>query len=296
MGGSGAHGAYRTAEGEEFTVSDFVEGENTQFDGFHTSPMNRVLITHALMEAGYGDRVVDLITGLPVSDFFLGNGDVDAEKLAEKTANLKKGVTIISSARLPARIGDVNVGCQAVSAYLDYIVNDDLTLRHAHKGGVAIVDIGGRTTDIAVIFNDQGAPQIDYSKSGTENVGVLDVYGSLKEQIRTKFRLRDNFSLTVLDEAVRTGRIELFGQPQDVADLVRIAMTDIKGKIAREIDRRIGRAANLKAVVFVGGGSALLRDDLVSLFPNATVAEDPEFANARGLLKYQRLNRGGGVA
>ena len=42
-------------------------------------------------------------------------------------------------------------------------------------------------------------------------------------------------------------------------------------------------------ILFVGGGSAFMTK-LTSYFPNAKVAPEPEFANARGMYKYLKLN------
>ena len=75
ISGGGFIGLYETEEGP-FTVSEDVEGENTQFDTFHTSTVNRVLVNHALIEANFGGQEIDLITGLPVSDYFV-NGSKD---------------------------------------------------------------------------------------------------------------------------------------------------------------------------------------------------------------------------
>ena len=285
--GGGAIGGYRTIEGEEFTVSDLIESENTQFDGFHTSTLNRVLIAHALAHSGYGGMDVELITGLPVADYFVGDGSIDVEKIDAKRKNLQLGVSSLSGSPL-ANIKTVEVGCQAVSAWLDYMLGDDLQYRREVEGKVAVVDIGGRTTDIALVVSENGSPMIDHSKSGTNNVGVLDVYKALTELLRTKFKIRDDIPLSILDTAVRTSKIKLFGKSVEIDDLVTDALKDVQGKIQREIDRRIGSAATLNAVVFVGGGSALLNTIAGSL-ANGVLAEDPEFANARGLLKYKRM-------
>src|SRR3546814_18527576 len=90
-----AVGCYETEEGDQFTVSEDIEAEDTKFDGFHTSTMNRVLVNHALWAAGYGGQGVRLITGLPVADFYF-DGDRDVEKIGTKNANLIRGVRLNS--------------------------------------------------------------------------------------------------------------------------------------------------------------------------------------------------------
>lgn len=281
ISGTGNVGLYETDDNGPFTVSDEIESENTQFDGFHLSAMNRVLVNHALVAGGFGGKDVDIMTGLPVEDFFI-RGLKDEEKIAAKKENLKKTVRLDSGSGAVANIGSVDVGCQAVAAWVDFALNDDLTERDGTDGAVAIVDIGGRTTDIATVVNGQS---IDHARSGTANIGVLDVYNAVENAIGIKFKMRDEFPIATIDEAVRTGKIRIWGKEEDVSELVGEVIKEFESKIAREVDRQIGSGAAMTAVVFVGGGSALFKD-IASTFPNGHLPEDPEFANARGLYKY----------
>jgi Actin-like ATPase involved in cell division len=278
-------GSYHVAEGEDFTVSEEVAGENTQFDGFHTSPMNRALVYHGLSSAGYDGRDVGLITGLPVADYFVGEGTNDA-KIEAKRANLLAGISrgVGSSDPMPVVRG-VDVGCQAVAAWFDHVFDDNLELRADAAQSIAIVDIGGRTTDVAVVV---GGRQIDHAQSGTENIGVLDVYKALRDLVRKEFDISDEIPLATLDKAVRNRTIRLWGDERPIDELVTKALADIEGKIRREVQRRIGSAAALGAVVVVGGGGALFQS-VSQNFRNGKLTEDPEFANARGLWKVSRL-------
>lgn len=283
ISGLGGVSCYKTPEGDIFTVSDSVEGESTRFDGFHTSTLNRVLVHHALLQAGFGGREIHVVTGLPIEDYFL-DGLKDEDKIAEKRKNLMRPVTSISSSIALASIRQVEVGSQAVAAWIDWILDDDLNERQDPQGTVAIVDIGGRTTDIAVVV---AGASIDHAHSGTENIGVLDVYEALARALRQRYRIRERFPMAVMDRAVREKTIPLWGKDNDVADLVRDARIEVEGKLAREIQRKIGYAANLNAVLFVGGGAELFRK-VAESFRNGAVVEDPEFSNARGLYKYTR--------
>jgi len=285
LSGEGSVDAYKVDEGGEFTVSEDVEAENTQFDGFHLSTMNRVFNHHGLFAAGYGGREVDLITGLPVHDFFTQDG-VNQERINAKKANLARKVERTSSAEPMATLRSVDVGCQAVAAWWDYSFGDDLKPRNDLKGSVAIVDIGGRTTDIAVVVKGS---TVDSALSGTRNSGVLDVYKAVNVALQKRFSIRDTFPLTYMDSAVRTGRLEVFGNVEDVSDLVREAVSQVEEEIYREIDRRIGsNVATLRAIVFTGGGGALF-SGLAKRFRNGAMIVDPEFANARGLFKFAKF-------
>src|SRR5690606_19010592 len=145
-------------------------------------------------------------------------------------------------------IGEVRVGCQAVAAWVDYALDDDLRERGDIEGAVAIVDIGGRTTDIATVI---GGQSVDHARSGTANSGVLDVYRAVEAGINSRYKSRDRFAIKVIDRAVREGKITLWGKDHDVADLVSEVVKEQEAKIAREIERRIGSGAAMAAVVFV---------------------------------------------
>src|SRR3546814_9603399 len=62
-----------------------------------------------------------------------------------------------------------------------YRYDDRMEIIPDRAGSVAIVDIGGRTTD-CVVINDW---RIEHSRSGTEMVGVLDVCDKLRSEEHT---------------------------------------------------------------------------------------------------------------
>jgi plasmid segregation protein ParM len=285
ISGNGFLGLYETEEGQ-FTASEDVEAESTQFDNFHTSTMNRVLVNHGLVGAGYGGLPVDIITGLPVADFFGHDGGMDEEKIALKKTNLKKPVQLASGSNRVALINSIQVGCQAVAAYYDYALDDELNEVRDTDGAIAIVDIGGRTTDIATVI---GGTRIDHARSGTANIGVLDVYSAVKLGIWARERIRDNFPINVIDKAVRDGKVKLYGEEQDISKIVDEVKSEYQAKLKREIERQISTAATMNRVVFVGGGAALFTD-IADTFRNGYVSPDPEFANARGLYKHARYH------
>ncbi len=129
-----------------------IEGENTQFDTFRSSPMNRVLVHHALASAGYGGRRVRLVTGLPVANFFSG-GRKNERNVEAKRANLPQGVAGVSSDDPVTTVPSAEVGCRALAAFVDYWLDDELKERDVPFEKVAVVDLDGRTTDIAHILD-----------------------------------------------------------------------------------------------------------------------------------------------
>ena len=281
----GSLSQYRTPEGGIFTVSKDIVSEDTKFNGFHTSQLNRVLVNHSLITAGYEEQDVSLITGLPVGDYFL-NEDIDKEHIEAKRQNLLTPVFQAGVWESKLKLSEVFVGCQAVAAWFDFIFDDDLNKVNEAEGKIAIVDIGGRTTDIAVVVNGTA---IDHSVSTTADLGALNVYEALENRLKQEFSLKKaQFPIDELDQTVRTGKIKLWNQEHNVSQLVTDSIGDYQGKIAREVERQIGSGFDLSAVVFVGGGAALF-SSITEQFPHGRIVEDPEFSNARGLFKFNKL-------
>ena len=59
-------------------------------------------------------------------------------------------------------------------------------------------------------------------------------------------------------------------------------------RLHAEVRRQLGRGAELDRVLLVGGGALALREHIGNWFPNQVMADQPAFANARGMLKYLR--------
>lgn len=285
----GAVGAYETDGGKvTMTVSDEIRGEATNFDGFHTSPLNRILMAHTLISVGLGGKKVDLWAALPVKDFFLSQSALNKELIDKKKENLREPVISLVHGVECAEYGSINIGCQAVSAIIDYALTDDLTERNESMDRIAVVDIGGRTTDIAYVI---GGNRLDNDRSGTQNIGVLEVQNKLDALICERFRLTSSqFAPKVLDDALRSGKIKVFGKHEDITDLIARATPEPSARLETMIRQKIGDGAELDAILFVGGGAKLF-SAAAKGFRNAVIPQDPEFSNARGLYKYARMSR-----
>jgi len=282
LDGGVSAGWYET-QGRRYTAGASV-GEGTRSNEFHVSDLNRVAVHHALREGGYGGRDVRLVVGLPVGDFFRQGGRND-RLIAEKVANLS--VPVSAFVGETARVAAVRVCAQGVGAWFDHAIGDDLETRAGVDvaAPVAVVDIGGRTTDVAVVL---GGASIDHARSGSENVGALDVVERLAGLIRDKYRIEERLPAKFYDQALRTGVLPMFGRGVDVSGLVAEAVAAVDGTLERFVARLVGSGADLSAVLLVGGGAALFRG-LADRYPHGAVVGDAEFANARGFHKWGQL-------
>ena len=263
-----------------------VDGEATHFEGYPFSGLNRAIVQHALQQAGLGGQTLHAVSGLPVSAFYLQDGSQRHNTLEKKRMSLKQSVQPIGE-RLPAGIAFHEVIPEALAAWYDDVIVE-------RKGGAAIdeerlaiptaiVDIGGRTTDFVVV-KDQA---VIHGSSGSLPCGMLDVKQQVANGIQERFDL-EALGEQLVAKAVEHRVVRLHGRDYDIASLVESAKQQVVERIRAETRRQLGLGIELDRILFVGGGSVALAEDIANWFPNQTIAEHPAFANARGMLKYLR--------
>lgn len=282
-------GGYETG-GRQFTVDPDLDGEDTRFDDYAVSDINRVLVNHALHLAGLSGKQIVLGTGLPFQVYFSDDNSVNQKLLDSKSENLRVEVKSLSGAESPVIVNQM-VFAQGLSACIDHVTDKHGNYRDDfdRSAPIAVVDIGGRTTDSVVLI---GGDKVDHSVSGTGNVGISNVYDKISADLRARFDVA-RIRLVTIENAVRSGKIRFRGVEHDIADIVQNAVREVGPQILREVQRRIGDAAEMSEVLLVGGGARLLEETMRDHYPHCVVPDDPEFANARGMLKFLRFNFGG---
>ncbi|WP_293714758.1 ParM/StbA family protein [Thiolapillus sp.] len=263
-----------------------VDGVPTHFEGYPWSGLNRAVVQHALQQAGLAGQSVHAVSGLPISTFYRKSGEHRQETIARKRDSLKQAVRPLSDA-LPVGIAFHEVIPEALAAWYDYVIvdlEDGVTLDADRVSvPVAIVDIGGRTTDYVVV-KDQG---ILHASSGSLQCGMLNVKQCVTDGIQERFDL-ESLSEQIVSHAIENKAVRLQGKNHDVAALVEAAKREVVEQIHDETRRQLGLGIELDRVLFVGGGTVALADHIANWFPHQAIAEHPAFANARGMLKYLR--------
>lgn len=286
----GEDNMYQAEDGQNYTVSETLPHIDTRFADYGLSDINRVLVNHALIKAGMSGMDVRLVTGLPVDDFFIANKP-NADFIERKVKSLteKTVVNKNDSIRCARVIGHV-VQPEAIAAFYDLLINNDGSANKeleelvAHNA-IGIIDIGGKTTDSAVIVN--GGKGIDPARSGTSAIGGLSLNVAVEQRLKDAFQL-SQLSSTQVEKAVLTGSLRVFGKDNDCSALVNEEKKVLADQIIVATKRKMRDAADLEKVYFVGGGSLLLKDQLKDLFPHAEFVADPQFSNARGMFKIAK--------
>jgi plasmid segregation protein ParM len=131
-----------------------IDGEPTYFEGYPFSGLNRFMVQHGMQQPKLGGHSVHAVSGLPVGAFYLKDGSQRTDTVEKKRASLKQPVDPIDG-RLAASIAFHDVIPEALAAWYDHVITDkggEVTLAEERLGApVAVVDIGGRTTDYVVV-------------------------------------------------------------------------------------------------------------------------------------------------
>lgn len=275
---------YQTNDGNYIT-GDILEADPTAFDEFPVSALNRVIVSHAIRKSGIpaGSEVV-ICTGLPVKKFYVA-GDLNKEFIKNKKKNLLKNDVVPLNGGILPKIVKHDVVSEGIAAWMDIVMQRDesgkIKLNHEiRKQRIAIIDIGGRTTDIAVIHNGN----LDIGRSSTINVGMLAVKETVKERLNEKFGV--SLSIEQVDQAVELKKLKLFGKWEPVEDIVSSSEQMVASRIETECKRCLNNSSDLDQIVFVGGTVMAIEQYLTGWFRQQTIGDDPAFANARGMQKF----------
>lgn len=275
-----------------FTLGDVDKTAPTNFNEYPVSTMNRAIVNHALHLAGLGGKNVVLTTGLPVRHYYKYSSTND-ELIKQKKRNLLssyEGGNIVSldGLELP-KIIKHHVVAEGIAAWIDFVtkITPDGSLKHDMeliKERIAIIDIGGRTTDVAVIKDWD----IDPERSATIDAGMLSVHEVIRGMVK------EEFDADVDDEqiykAVETNNIKVFGKQENITKIVSKAKSEVLGQIYNEVKRRVGTGGDLSHVLFVGGGSEVFADKIGGWYvKNGIISPKPLYANALGMAKCSML-------
>lgn len=280
-------GSFYQTEGVAYTVNEYLQNaEDTRFADYPKSHLNRVLVHHALRLAGFGGKNVSIATGLPVSYYYLNSGDKNDILINAKVGSLNKPVT---SGKPTANIVSNMVTTEAIAAYFDQLMDMDgqpsADYQELSEAMVGVIDVGGKTTDCAVVY--PGGQAVDNARSGSNDNGVLKLNSAIDSKLRIAFEL-DNVVPRMIESAIRNGTVKIAGELQDVSAMVNEEKQKLADAIMSGVRTKIGSGKDLDFVLFVGGGAIVLRDQLASHYPHARFPDRPEFANARGMYKIAK--------
>ncbi len=296
--GEGNHDCAYTVGEQQFTVVEnyaLIPAEDPRHMGepYPVSALNRVLVHHAMLRAGLGDQDCTVVTGLPIDDFYIA-GQKNVDLIDRKIVNLLNSpITNKNPSVALPRIVNHRVISEGIAAYFDLLLDfhgneDPETLKLVRSRALAVIDVVGSTTDIAVIA--EGGTGIYADRSGTKRVGALNLNTRVGARLRNEFKLADEPPATHIEQAIQSKTYQLFGTEHDVSGIVDAEANTFASEIIAAMYKLVGQGHDVGSVVFVGGGSILLKPAFEKVYANHSIfPNEPQFANGRGMLKAAKF-------
>lgn len=203
----------------------------------------------------------DLGLGLPIKQY---------KSLKNELIDLLAGTeydVVFNEDKRKIKIMDVNVFPESVSGI---IANYDKLIIQVGDRDIISVDIGGKTTDIALIRNKK------VIKSSQVNVGTIDIYNCIKTSLEGKY-FDVKINLDNVERYLEKGFIYK-GEKQNIRFAIK-SCNDLFKEIYTELN--LNYPINEGAVVLQGGGCNLLGNVLNKKI-KGLIIEDNLFSNANG--------------
>ena len=208
-----------------------------------------------------------LVAGLPVS--WLNTKSSELKERLSGDHPIGKGSTV--------KVEKVLVLAQPLGGFIDYALSSGRYGQMRETRNL-VIDPGFFTVDWVLAKGIQPISE----RCGSFPGGISAVLRKLAESIGKEQRLELDDPV-VLDRALRTGRLNLFGREIPVARHLAAARL-IADEAATTVANSVGDGRDVDAIVLVGGGAEFFRPALSRRFPRhlVQVVPDPVFANVRG--------------
>lgn len=250
-------------EGEHFVIG---EGDfDTNLD--KTSKEYLLPMLCAALALSTKEQFVRVVLGLPLNQY-----KAKKNSLIELLENNKVLKFSINDVQREIIITEAAIYPEGVATYysLNSNVRSDLKDRD-----LIILDIGGRTTDVALLTGGKRS----ISKSTSLDVGMINIYNNLINEINSLFTL--NLNLEDAEGIIKRG-LEIDGVKQDISFLKDIIKNNVD-KIFKELN--VNYPTRTCPILVTGGGGESLFKSIKKRYPSAILVENYLFSNAQGFRK-----------
>lgn len=156
---------------------------------------------------------------------------------------------------------EVKVYPEGFAAYINLVMDKDLKIinRDLIDKQILIQDIGGLSTDVAVIKNRN----VDDDKAQGFNLGVSESLEAIREEIRTKHGVELDSRRDVVDIITRKNdrhHIMVKGSRTNVHDITDRILLELAKKQYRHLRNVWQKNSQTEICYFVGGGAIVLKE------------------------------------
>lgn len=246
----------------EYDNKIYYIGEGSFETELNKSTKNNFLplfLTGIALNAPKQDVFQQVVCGLPINQYKTNKGILADMVLSERVRNIK-----LNGEDRKIIITDFAVYPEALGAYYSLDTNDD----------VIIIDIGGRTTDIAYISDKK------LKESTTIVVGTIGIYKDIADKLNSLYSL--DLDILAAERILTKGYFEIDGSRTDLSFVTEILKRNFN-KINDDLIMKF--PARTEKIILVGGGYKLFEKALKKRYINSFVADNPIFANTIGFKK-----------
>ena len=218
-----------------------------------------------VIEASY-----TLGTGLPLREVKEGKDAGYRSKLIGNVHQVEFLVTPkFQGLKVNIKFNEVKVYPEGFAAFINLVMDNNLKIinKDLIDKRILIQDIGGLSTDIAVIKNRN----VDDDKAQGFNLGVSESLEAIREEIRKKHGVELDSRRDVVEIITRKNdrnHIMVKGSRTSVHDITDRILLDLAKKQYRLLRNVWQRNSQTEICYFVGGGSHVLKDYLKTLNNN----------------------------
>jgi len=216
------------------------------------------------------DASYTLGTGLPLREVKEGKDAGYRSKLVGSVHQVEFLVTPkYQGLKVNIKFNDVKVYPEGFAAYINLVMDNNLKIinKDLIDKRILIQDIGGLSTDIAVIKNRN----VDDDKAQGFNLGVSESLEAIREEIRTKHGVELDSRRDVVEIITRKNdrnHIMVKGSRTSVHDITDRILLDLAKKQYRLLRNVWQKNSQTEICYFVGGGAHVLKDYLKTLNNN----------------------------
>ncbi|AZU64701.1 ParM/StbA family protein [Neobacillus mesonae] len=216
------------------------------------------------------DATYTIGTGLPLREVKEGKDAGYRSKLLGSVHQVEFLVTPkYQGIKVNIKFNEVKVYPEGFAAFINLVMDSNLKIinKDLIDKRILIQDIGGLSTDIAVIKNRN----VDDDKAQGFNLGVSESLEAIREEIRKKHGVELDSRRDVVDIITRKNNrnhIMVRGSRTSVHDITDRILLDLAKKQYRLLRNVWLKNSQTEICYFVGGGSHVLKDYLKTLNNN----------------------------